>query len=98
MNRPPNPKTSHDPRTDHRSLCIVLGMSVLTVIAVCGAAGMFDNMSKLHTATPYAVIDGCTVYRFDDEKGANYFAKCGNGKVSTTSADGKKYITTTSTP
>lgn len=80
---------SHDPKTDHRSL------GILVIIVLFGIAGvialMIGDTTKPASVDPYkyAEVDGCSVYRFDDEEGPNYFANCPTGNSAVTMARGK---------
>lgn len=91
-----NTSNSHDPKTDHRSLYTLIVICALGVVGILAAFGVLPGTGEMKStvAQPFAVIDGCTVYRFEDEDGTNYFATCGNGKVSTTYANGTRHIIT----
>ena len=85
---------SHDPKTDHRSLQILVGMAVIIVTAIGLSA--YDNGKRDTKPNPslYMSFDGCKVYRFEDENGHNYFARCPAGeKVSVTDSHGNHVIT-----
>lgn len=89
-----SPSTSHDPKTDSRSLVILLAIAVVACIGLAGYLGAFKPVStapkKLYT------IDGCDVYRFVDENETGYFARCQNGNASTTVK--AKHVLTTPKP
>ena len=83
--------TSHDPKSDHRSLAILAFFGGGIFIAVLGLSGAFGQGNsapvKLYT------VDGCDLYRFVEDGEKNFFARCANGKVATTDADGKYIVT-----
>lgn len=83
---------SHDPKTDHRSLQIIVGGVAIFLVAAFLAS---YNRGKVDPdPTLYMTFDGCNVYRFEDEDGHNYFARCAAGeKVAVTDARGNHVIT-----
>lgn len=87
------PSNSHDPKTDHRSLLVLVGVAVTVLVCITGAFYFPVKAKTAPKPEPYTSIDGCTVYRFNDEDGKNYFARCPNGKVSTTDSNGRSIIT-----
>lgn len=87
--------SSHDRKTDRNGLYIIGGISVIAVLAILAAYGEFNHNSQTTVATPFAVVEGCTVYRFD---GDNYLAMCGNDKAAITFDNGKRYVITESKP
>ena len=88
------PANSHDPKTDHRSLLYLVLFALFVFVAIAAAGGAFTPKTDWAEAKPYAEVDGCTVYRFDDEDGINYFATCGEDKVTTTYSKGSRHIMT----
>lgn len=98
--------TSHDPKTDHRSLVILVGLAALSFVSILGAFGVFSDES-VKTADEVAArynphmefeYDGCTVYSFIAEEKflvhkIGYFARCNNGKAATTLPDGTTILT-----
>ncbi len=86
--------TSHDPKTDHRSLVIIAVIGLGSLIAIAGANGAFEPTSA--APTKLYSVDGCDLYRFEDNSETGYFARCSNGKAST-SVKGK-HVTTEMVP
>jgi hypothetical protein len=83
---PYGPSNSHDPKTDHRSIiygCLIFGCIIIA--AIVGSVRSFEGANiapaKLHS------IDDCDLYRAKDRGEYVYFARCGNGKVSTSRDD-----------
>lgn len=81
---------SHDPKTDHRSLVILVIAALAGLIGLAVWAGAFEPTSEEPTFLYSA--DGCDVYRFVDESETGHFVRCANGKAST-SVKGKHVIT-----
>jgi flagellar basal body-associated protein FliL len=87
---------------------LLLVLAILVVAVVLGLVSVMQKEQEqskaaakavaaskriLPNPVPYTSIDGCTVYRFMDEDGKNYFARCTNGKVSTSDTKGRHVIT-----
>lgn len=83
------PSNSHDPKTDHRSIIILVSLALAVVIAIAGGTAL---RSKSEEPTKLYSVDGCDLYRFVDKRETGHFVRCDNGKAST-SVKGKHIVT-----
>jgi hypothetical protein len=80
---------SHDPKTDHTSLSILVGFSLLC-IAACVSLFIIGKTNPESSTERLGTINGCEVVRFKDKYGQDwsYASKCKNGHVAITDSNG----------
>ena len=85
----PPSNNSHDPKTDHTSMRILITLAIICVIAVIGACGGF----KAQNVPPVKIqsIDGCDLYFTVHEGTDVYFARC---KTLVATSVGNQYVVT----
>lgn len=83
---------SHDPKTDHFSMKVLIGLAVLCGIALLGSCGAFGPADK--EPVKVSSFDGCDLYEFTKHGKVGYIARCPtDGMVATTDADGNVVVT-----
>lgn len=84
------PSTSHDPKTDHRSLYILIGIAIIGMVGICAAVAPSGKPKDFEKV---AEVDGCTVFQFEKSGDTHFFVRCPSDTTAVTHADGTTAVT-----
>lgn len=83
---------THDPKTDHNSIWVLVFIFILVVFCSMGALGAFDKPDS--GLVKIESFGKCDLYEFRRHGRINYVARCNDGsKVATTDSNGNVVVT-----